>query len=71
MTDANFEEIVEVTKDRLGKDQSYLLESSAIREIHKWSDQITLEAGLRDTIEWVDANIATLNKLPWTYQHKT
>ena len=51
MTDANFEEIVEVTKDRLGKDQSYLLESSAIREIHKWSDQITLEAGLRDTIE--------------------
>ena len=67
---ANFSELVESSEERLGKDQSYLLESSAMRQIHGWSDKMDLQAGLRETLTWVDANLATLKTLPWSYQHK-
>ena len=68
---ANFSELVVRSEERLGKDQSYLLESSAMRQIHGWSDQIGLHEGLQATLDWVDANLATLKTLPWTYQHKS
>ncbi|OUU26440.1 MAG: dTDP-glucose 4,6-dehydratase [Candidatus Endolissoclinum sp. TMED37] len=68
---ADFSALVERSDERLGKDQSYLLESSAMRQVHGWSDQITLMQGLQETLEWVNANLATLKTLPWSYQHKT
>ena len=68
---ANFSELVQSSEERLGKDQSYLLESSAIRQVHGWSDQINLQQGLQETLDWVDANLATLKSLPWSYQHKS
>ena len=67
---ASFHELVQNSMERLGKDQSYLLDSSAIRQVHGWSDQITLDQGLEETLVWVDANLATLKSLPWSYQHK-
>ena len=60
----DFNDIVEVSEDRLGKDQSYLLDSSSIRNEHNWSDEITLEQGLRETLDWVDANLSNLMALP-------
>ena len=71
LTGANFSDLVESSEERLGKDQSYLLNSSSMREVHGWSDRITLEEGLQETLEWVDANLDTLKSLPWSYQHKT
>ena len=68
---ASFHDIVETSEERLGKDQSYLLDSSAMRQVHDWSDQYTLQQGLHETLAWVDANLATLNTLPWSYQHKS
>jgi dTDP-glucose 4,6-dehydratase len=65
-----FASVVEESGDRLGKDQSYLLDSSAMRERFGWSDQVSLSDGLRDTLAWVDANLDRLKTLPWTYQHK-
>ena len=59
------------SEERLGKDQSYLLESAAMRQIHGWSDQITLKEGLQGTLDWVDANLDTLKTMPWSYQHKS
>ena len=38
---ANFNDLVKTSEERLGKDQSYLLDSSAIRQEHGWTDQIT------------------------------
>ena len=70
LTGANFNKIVETSEERLGKDQSYLLDSSAMRQVHDWSDQFTLEQGLQETLDWVDDNLATLKTLPWSYQHK-
>ena len=71
LTGSCFSDFVENSEERLGKDQSYLLDSSAMRQVHGWSDEISLERGLQETMEWVDANLDTLNTLPWSYQHKT
>tara|TARA_B100002051_G_scaffold221936_1_gene216057 strand:- start:236 stop:1258 length:1023 start_codon:yes stop_codon:yes gene_type:complete len=68
---ASYRELVQSSEERLGKDQSYLLESSAMRQVHGWSDQISLEKGLQETLAWVDANLPTLKTLPWSYQHKS
>ena len=66
----NFSSIVEESGERLGKDQSYLLDSSSIRETFSWSDQVSLDDGLADTMAWVDDHLAQLKGLPWSYQHK-
>jgi dTDP-glucose 4,6-dehydratase len=62
--------VVEEAGERLGKDQSYLLDSTSMREAFGWSDQVNLEDGLSETLAWVDDHLNHLNTLPWTYQHK-
>ena len=71
LTEANFDDLVQNSDERLGKDQSYLLDSSAIREVHGWSDQISLQDGLKETLSWVETNLDTLKNLSWCYQHKS
>ena len=41
-----------------------------MRQVKDWSDQYTLQQGLHETLA-CDANLATLNTLPWSYQHKS
>ena len=65
-----FEDIVEESEDRLGKDQSYLLDSSSVRRSLGWSDKVSIDQGLKETLEWIDRNMDVLKNLPWTYQHK-
>ncbi len=70
LTNANFTELVEVSEDRLGKDQAYLLDSTKLRENFNWKDKINLEQGLIDTLSWVDNNVEILKSLPADYIHK-
>jgi len=70
MLEVNFNDLVEETEDRLGKDQSYLLESSKLREELGWIDTIQLDEGLRETLSWVKGNLSALKELPLDYQHK-
>jgi dTDP-glucose 4,6-dehydratase len=70
LTNANFTELVEVSEDRLGKDQAYLLDSTKLRESFTWQDKINLEQGLTDTLLWVDSNLEILKSLPADYIHK-
>jgi len=65
-----FESFVKVNEERLGKDQSYLLDSSKARTKLNWREKFTLDEGLKQTIRWVKSNLITLNKLPWEYIHK-
>jgi len=65
-----FEKIVKVTDERLGKDQSYLLDSSSIRDEFNWKDKIDLNTGIKQTISWVEDNYDLLCRLPWEYEHK-
>ena len=70
ITGCDFNNIVEIGEERLGKDQSYLLDSSALRDIHGWTDQISLKQGILETLKWIDNNLSTLKKEPWNYEHK-
>jgi dTDP-glucose 4,6-dehydratase len=67
---ANFEKVVEVAGERLGKDAAYLLDSSKIREELGWRDQVSLDQGLDDCIAWAKTNLAELQRQPMDYIHK-
>jgi dTDP-glucose 4,6-dehydratase len=47
-----FEQLCEVTEDRLGQDSQYWLDSSAIKRDVGWEPEISLEAGIEEMIEW-------------------
>lgn len=70
MTNTPFEDLVEISEDRLGKDQAYLLDSTKLREELGWADRISLKQGIDETLNWIDRNIHKLQQLPHDYQHK-
>jgi dTDP-glucose 4,6-dehydratase len=71
ITGIQFDDLVEMSEDRLGKDQAYLLDSSKLRNDLGWCDTVSLEAGLQETLSWVDNNLEILREQPQTYIHKT
>ena len=70
MMGVRFEDRVEIVGERLGKDAAYKLDSGKIRRELGWSDRITLEQGLEDTIRWVDRWFDVLKSQPLDYAHK-
>lgn len=70
LTGVGYKDLVVETEERLGKDQSYLLESGKIRKELNWSDDINLEQGLINTLSWVKTNLAKLSSLPFDYIHR-
>jgi dTDP-glucose 4,6-dehydratase len=58
------------TKDRVGKDMSYKLDSKKLRNNLKWKDKILLEEGLKKTILWCKANLKNFTKKDYLYSHK-
>lgn len=70
LLDIRFEELTEAVDDRLGKDQAYMLDSTKIRSELGWQDKVSIADGLKSTLAWVDANLATLKSLPTDYVHK-
>jgi dTDP-glucose 4,6-dehydratase len=70
MTHVDLESLAEITGDRLGKDQAYLLATEKIRNSLGWKDKVSLSDGLADTLNWVDSNLEVLRNLPADYIHK-
>lgn len=70
LTNVQFSDLAEVTGDRLGKDQAYLLESKKLRDELGWVDKISLDTGLQDTLSWVDENLDILKTQNADYIHK-
>lgn len=66
----NFEDVVDITEDRPGKDAAYLLDSQESYHKLGWKDAIELEDGLDETIAWVESNFSTLKTMPMDYLHK-
>ena len=66
----DFSEIVNISNERLGKDQAYLLDNTKIKKELSWNYKISLEDGLKNTYEWVEKNLKVLKKQPLTYKHK-
>ena len=55
----NFKDLIKITKDRVGKDHSYKLDSKKIR-ILKWQEKVDLESGLNMTLNWIEKNFEIL-----------
>lgn len=66
----NFEEIVSVGEERRGKDQAYYLDSTKLRTQLGWSDKISLENGISETIDWIKNNLGYFQSLKVGYVHK-
>src|SRR3990167_11448196 len=66
----SFEEMVDITEERPGKDAAYLLDAEMSRRKLGWNDYIDLEEGIDQTIEWIEKNLSTLKSMPSEYIHK-
>ncbi len=67
---ANFDEVVDIVGERPGKDHAYRLNWSKANRDLDWTPEIELDAGIEETVRWVDDNIEALRKQPIDYQHK-
>lgn len=67
---ASFEANVELVGERLGKDAAYMLDSAKIRQQLGWTDRISLDRGLDETIAWIERFLDDLKSLPFDYIHK-
>jgi dTDP-glucose 4,6-dehydratase len=66
-----FEDHVEVVGERLGKDSAYHLDSTKLRTELGWQDQIALDQGLDECINWVRTHFEALKSQPsYDYIHK-
>jgi len=70
MTGVPFDDLVEVTPDRLGNDEAYLLDTTRLRDDLGWSDSIDLRQGLAETLRWLEENLSLLEQLPYDYRHR-
>jgi dTDP-glucose 4,6-dehydratase len=66
----DFEQSVEIVGERPGKDTAYMLDSSKLRGELGWSDRISLEQGVEETIAWATKFRDELLRQPWDYVHK-
>jgi dTDP-glucose 4,6-dehydratase len=62
-----FEDLCEVTEDRLGQDSRYWLDSSAIKRDVAWEPEISLEDGIREMVEWGKKYLHMLKDWPTDY----
>ena len=65
-----FADAVQESPDRPGKDAAYLLDSTKARRTLGWTDRITLDDGIRQTIDWVIDRFEVLAAQPFDYVHK-
>ncbi|PIS00634.1 MAG: dTDP-glucose 4,6-dehydratase [Chlamydiae bacterium CG10_big_fil_rev_8_21_14_0_10_35_9] len=62
-----FEDLCEVTDDRLGQDSRYWLDSTAIKNDLGWEPQITLRDGITEMVNWGKEYIDQLADWPLEY----
>lgn len=62
-----FEQLCEVTGDRLGQDSRYWLDSTAIKEAVGWEPQISWDEGLAEMVEWGKKYWHEIKDLPTDY----
>ena len=70
LTNVNFNELVNISPERIGKDSAYMLDSSLLTSELGWKPKINLDMGLQDTLSWIDKNLQDLKKQPINYEHK-
>ncbi len=62
-----FEDLCQVTEDRLGQDSRYWLDSSAIYKDVGWKPEIDLKEGIQEMVDWGKTYIDQLKDWPTGY----
>ena len=62
-----FDDLCEITGDRLGQDSRYWLDSSAIKRDVGWDPQISLEEGLAEMVTWGRKYVDQVRDWPMDY----
>lgn len=63
-------DFIEVVGERRGKDQTYSLDDTKLREELGWSDRTSLDDGIQQTIDWAKQHLDDLKAQPQSYIHK-
>ncbi|WP_448249238.1 GDP-mannose 4,6-dehydratase [Thalassotalea agariperforans] len=66
----NFDDMVEITDDRPGKDLKYLMNDDKAHKDLAWAPQVSLEQGIINTIQWVEQYWSDIQQQPFNYIHK-
>jgi dTDP-glucose 4,6-dehydratase len=64
-----FEDSVEMVDERPGQDAAYVIDSSKARIAFAWAPGISFRDGIADSVRWVEANWAVIERAPHEYQH--
>lgn len=67
---ANFDNAVEINKDRPGQDATYELNFAKTSKELNWKPKIKLNDGLDGVISWINKSWSEIKKLPLEYVHK-
>ncbi len=62
-----FEGLCTITGERMGQDSRYWLNSSAIKNDLGWQQEIPLEEGIIDMVDWAKMYIDQLKSIPYEY----
>lgn len=66
----DFEKVARIVGERLGQDAAYTLDCTrAARELG-WKPSVTMEAGIRETIAWIEENWTEVEAEPHEYRHR-
>lgn len=65
-----FADAVEMAPERPGKDAAYLLDSAKARQTLGWTDTVSLETGIEETIAWIERHFESLSRTAFDYVHK-
>ena len=70
ITNVPFDNFVNETKDRRGKDQAYRMDMQFTQTKLQWKPKVELEEGLIMTYDWVNNNLSDLASELQSYEHK-
>jgi len=68
-TGRGFEEATVSVGERPGQDAAYVIDSTKIRTELGWKPTVSLDEGLSEVVDWVNANWAAIGVQPLEYRH--
>lgn len=66
----NINESSRIVDERPGQDAAYVIDSSKARRELGWKPEISIDQGLQEVVQWVEANWAEIQNQALVYQHK-
>lgn len=69
MLGVSLEAATEVGPERPGQDAAYVIDSTKARRAFDWRPEISLEDGLQECVDWVDAHWEYILTCPHDYEH--